>query len=364
MFYILNLKPANSAGHETIIFSVSIIVIVFFLLYDLGIFNKNKAHQITTKEALLKTCLWVSLSVIFFAFLYFKGDLLHGITNQEKLLEVINKFGIKLSLTGDFATDIVSYKNNLSINYLTGYLMEYALSVDNVFVIILILQSFTIDPKHYHKILFLGIIGAIIMRFILIFVGSILISKFAWILYIFGLFLIYAGIQMFVKRNHKQKIEIENYYIIKLLGKFIPIDKSNINTGKFFTRINGKLYMTSTFIALIVIEFSDLVFALDSIPAIFAITKDPYIIFFSNIFAILGLRSLFFLLSDIVDKFRFLKIGLSILLVFIGLKMLFANLLYKIGYKTVHSLIFIVIILVGSIILSQIFPDKKEKPSL
>lgn len=195
------------------------------------------------------------------------------------------------------------------------------------------------------------------LRFIFIFVGAALIAKFAWILYIFGAFLIYSGIVMFRNRNKEEKIDTENHKLVKFASKYFRVHPHFVG-DKFFHHIDGKRFITPLFLVLIMIESSDLIFAVDSIPAIFSITKDPYIVFFSNIFAILGLRSMFFLLVNVIHKFHFLKAGLSILLVYIGIKMLTEHWLEQIGFTTVHSLLVIVGILGGSVIASLVFPKK------
>jgi tellurite resistance protein TerC len=252
-----------------------------------------------------------------------------------------------------------AYNKNLGMEFLTGYIVEYALSVDNIFVILLIFTSFKVDRNNYHTVLFWGVLGAIVMRFLFIFIGAALISQFGWILYIFGAFLIYTGVKMYLERNNKEEIDIQHHPIVKFANKYFKIH-SHFVGDKFFIEMNGVKMMTPLFLVLIIVEFTDLIFAVDSIPAIFSVTHDPYIVFFSNIFAIMGLRSMFFLLSSVVDKLRFLKVGLAVLLVFIGVKMLAHHYLEEIGFKTVHSLLIIVGILGISIIASLLFPGRKQ----
>jgi len=235
--------------------------------------------------------------------------------------------------------------------------VEYALSVDNIFVMVLIFTAFAVDPKYYHKVLIWGILGAIVMRFLFIFVGSELIDRFHWVLYIFGAFLVYTGIMMFIQRNQEQEIDPENHGVVKFASKYFAVHP-HFSGSKFFVRIDGRKLITPLFLVLMIIEVTDLVFAVDSIPAIFSVTKDPYIVFFSNIFAILGLRSMFFLLVNIIDKFRFLKIGLAVLLVFIGLKMLAGDHAARIGLTTGVSLLVILGILVISMVASLLLPKK------
>jgi tellurite resistance protein TerC len=251
------------------------------------------------------------------------------------------------------------YRSNLALEFITGYLIEYALSVDNIFVIVLVFTAFSVREKYYHRVLFWGILGAIIMRFLFIFLGATMIREFEWILYLFGAFLVYTGVMMFVKRNEEEKIETENHPAVKFASKLFKVFPRYVGRN-FFVRKGGVNLVTPLFIVLIVIEFTDLIFAVDSIPAIFSVTKDPYIVFFSNIFAILGLRSMFFLLVNVIHQFHYLKIGLSVLLTFIGVKMLAHDWLHSIGFETIHSLIVIVLILALSIIASLVFPKKEH----
>jgi tellurite resistance protein TerC len=295
------------------------IFLIIMLALDLGIFNR-KSHEVHYKEALLWSGIWISLAVLF------NGGVFHFL-GKEKGLE-----------------------------FLTGYLLEYSLSVDNIFVFILLLSYFNIPRKYQHKVLFWGIIGAIIMRAILIFIGAALIIKFHWIMFIFGIFLVISGIKMAF--SGEEKIEPEKNIIVKLFKKIFPVS-DKYEKDKFFVKHKTGLLATPLFIVLIIIETSDLVFAFDSIPAILAITQDSFIVFTSNAFAILGLRSLYFALSGFMDKFRFLKYGLSVILIFIGIKMLISG-VFEINIVT--SLLLIVIILATSILFSiYTKKDKKKK---
>jgi tellurite resistance protein TerC len=243
---------------------------------------------------------------------------------------------------------------------MSGYLIEYALSIDNLFVMMLIFISFKVKKKHYKKVLFYGILGAILLRFIFIFFASALIHRFDWVLYIFGAFLLYAGIKLFLHKENDEKIDISDHKVVKWTSKFFNVYPKFIG-NRFFHRENGKFFLTPLFLVVLVIEFTDVIFAVDSVPAIFSVTKDPFIVFFSNIFAILGLRSLFFVLSNIMNMFRYLKPGLAILLMFVGLKLLFEFYLHKIGFETKHSLMVIIGILAASIILSILLPRKEKE---
>ena len=298
-----------------------VVFLVIMLALDLGIFNKS-SHEIHYKEALLFSGIWISLAILFnVGVFHFLG--------KEKGLE-----------------------------FLTGYLLEYSLSVDNIFVFILLLSYFNVPKKYQHKVLFWGIIGAIIMRAFLIIIGATLIIKFHWIIFIFGAFLVISGVKMAFSDNDKK--EPEKNIIVKIFKKIFPVS-DRYEKDKFFVRHKAGLLATPLFIVLIIIETSDLVFAFDSIPAILAITQDTFIVFTSNAFAILGLRSLYFALSGIMDKFRFLKYGLSLILVFIGVKMLISG-VYEINIIT--SLLVIVLVLTVSILFSiykkKNIPKEKE----
>lgn len=342
---------------ETIFFIGFLAFIAFMLALDLGIFNK-KDHAVSFREAAVMSLIWISCSLAFYAFLTIKGELIHGITDFEQLQEAVvaHKHNIQL-IAGDFAASLEVYRKNLALEYISGYLVEYALSVDNIFVMVMIFTAFGVDKKYYHRVLFWGILGAVIMRFIFIFLGAALINQFDWILYVFGVFLVYTGFMMYVNRNQEESIDPENHKVVKLASRFFAVHP-RYEGNNFFVRIDGKRMVTPLFLVLLVIEFTDVIFAVDSIPAIFAVTRDPYIVFFSNIFAILGLRSMFFLLVNILYKFHYLKVGLSFLLVFIGLKMLAHHYLESWGFTTAHSLYVIIGILVVSVAASLLFPVK------
>ncbi len=346
--------------NETMFFAGFAVFIFLMLAFDLGVFNK-KDHIIKYKEALVMSLIWVCMALGFYVILNTHGDLIHGISNYEKIAELTSKYKHNIDLVPyNFEASLEIYRSNLALECITGYLIEYALSVDNIFVIVLIFTAFGVRERYYHRVLFWGILGAVLMRFLFIFLGATLISQFEWILYIFGAFLIYTGIMMFVKRNDDEKIEPENHPVVKYASKIFNVFPKYVGKN-FFIRKGGKNMITPLFIVLIVIEFTDLIFAVDSIPAIFSVTKDPYIVFFSNIFAILGLRSMFFLLVNVIHQFHYLKIGLSVLLTFIGVKMLAHEWLHSIGFETVHSLIIIISILSLSIIASLLFPNKEIK---
>ena len=342
-----------------LIFIGGFILFIFLMMsIDLGLFGKSD-KPVSLKQAGIMSGVWVSLALIFYVLIARYGDLLHHIDNFAALqnINIKNFHNLKLN-PNDFQESLSLYRKNLSLEFITGYVVEYALSVDNIFVMVLIFTAFSVNPKYYHKVLLWGIIGAIVMRFLFIFVGATLISQFHWILYLFGAFLVYTGVMMFINRNQEDEIDPENHRVVKFASKYFAVHP-RFEGGKFFIRIDGKKLITPLFLVLMIIEVTDLIFAVDSIPAIFSITKDPYIVFFSNIFAIMGLRSMFFLLVNIIEKFHYLKVGLSILLSFIGLKMLAANYADEIGLTTGNSLLIILGILTISIVASLIFPKKE-----
>jgi tellurite resistance protein TerC len=293
------------------------IAFVFLLLaIDLGIFHR-KSHEVKIKEALIWSAVWISLALIFNYGIYiFLG--------KEKALE-----------------------------FLTGYLIEKSLSVDNLFVFIMLFTFFNVQPKYQHKVLFWGILGALIMRAIFIFAGVALISKFHWIIYIFGAFLIFTGIKMLFHKN--EEIVPDKNPMVRLFKKFFPVSEQ-MHGSKFFVKISSKTVATPLFIVLLVVEFTDLIFAVDSIPAILAISNDTFIIFTSNVFAILGLRALYFALAGITKYFHYLKYGLSAILVFVGIKMVIVG-FYKI--PIVFSLLTILGILLLSVLASLVFKNNK-----
>jgi len=335
-----------------------IVFIVLMLAIDLGLFSKSD-KPVSLKQAGIMSVVWIALALVFYALILRYGHLLHHVDNFAALQQInIDHFhDLKLD-PHDFAGSLQLYRKNLGLEFISGYVVEYALSVDNIFVMVLIFTAFAVEPKYYHKVLLWGIIGAVLMRFIFIFVGSALIIKFHWILYLFGAFLIYTGVMMFVNRNKEEQIDPENHPVVKFASKYFAVSPK-FQGGKFFVKIDRKRLITPLFLVLLIIEVTDLVFAVDSIPAIFSVTKDPYIVFFSNIFAILGLRSMFFLLVNVIDKFHYLKTGLALLLTFIGLKMLAGEYGEKIGLTTFTSLLIILLILATSIVASLVFPKKE-----
>ena len=349
--------------NEVIFLSCFLAFIVFILAIDLNM-GKKSGGIVSMKKAGLMSFFVVSLAIGFYFVLITFGHLLHGIDSLESLQTVITKHHHPVHIIpGNLEDSIKLYNQNLGLEYLTGYIIEYALSVDNIFVMILIFTAFGVAPKNYHRVLFWGILGAVVMRFIFIFVGAALIAKFGWIMYVFGAFLVITGVKMFLEKDKDEQIDTQNHPVVKFANRYFKVHNSFVG-NKFWVTVDGVKKITPLFLVLLIIEATDLVFAVDSIPAIFSVTKDPYIVFFSNIFAIIGLRSMFFLLAGIIDKFRFLKVGLSVLLTFIGLKMIFHSQLASWGFETSHSLIIIVTILALSVFFSLIFPEKVKERKL
>lgn len=335
-----------------------IVFIGLMMAIDLGLFGKA-SKPVSLKQAAIMSGVWVTLAMAFYMLILNFGHLLHNVDSLAKLRDINQKHFHRLAIDNtNLPADLQVYRQTLGLEFLTGYVVEYALSVDNIFVMVLIFTAFGVAPKNYHTVLLWGIIGAIVMRFLFIFLGAALIERFHWILYLFGAFLVYTGISMFVNRNKEEKIDPENHKVVKFAARFFAVHPHFVG-NKFFVKIEGKRMITPLFLVLLIIETTDLIFAVDSIPAIFSITKDPYIVFFSNIFAILGLRSMFFLLVNIIEKFHYLKVGLAALLAFIGLKMLTSHYAEQIGLTTANSLIIILSILATSIVASLVFPKKK-----
>jgi tellurite resistance protein TerC len=345
--------------NEWMSFGIFLLFICIMLALDLGLLNRH-VHEVKIKEAAGWTVVWVSLAMGIYVLLYNFGHMLHGIQDIAGLKDIQSKYHQPFKIIeGDFAQSLHNYMSVLSLEYITGYIVELSLSVDNIFVIILIFASFAVEKKMYHRVLFFGILGAIIFRFIFIFAGSYLISKFFWVTYVFAAFLVFTGIRMFLSRDKEEKIDPEKHPIVKFCAKYFRVHPK-YEGKKFRVKIDGKSFITPLFVVLLIVEFTDVIFAVDSVPAVFAITSDPYIVFFSNIFAIMGLRSMFFLLLNAIDKIHYFKIGLSFILVFVGLKMCFEEQLHHIGFTTGMSLLVIVGILIISIVTSLLFP-KKEK---
>ena len=295
-----------------------IVVVLALLAIDLGVFQR-KVHEVRFKEAAIWSAIWVVLSLAFGLWIY-------------------HHFG-----------------PHLGLQFYTGYLIEKALSVDNIFVFILIFSFFSVPPKLHHRVLFWGILSALIIRAVFIFAGAALIERFHWVLYIFGAFLVFTGGKILFHAD--TEVKLEDNAIVKLFRRFVPMT-SDFESGKFFLREKGKLMATPLLLVLVTVEFTDVIFATDSIPAIFGITHDPFIIYTSNVCAILGLRALYFLLASVMKKFAYLGTGLGLILVFIGIKMLIE---WKYVIPIHWSLLTIIAILGISIGASILFPPKQLK---
>lgn len=341
-----------------IIFFIGFMVfIIVMLILDLGVFHK-KDHVVSIRESASQTLMWVLLSMGMAVLIYFKAEWVHGIANMEDLLAFAQGSNWEHLLQGvsDYDQALKVYRKEMTLQYLSGYFMEESLSIDNIFVMILIFVSFGIPKEYYHRVLFWGILGAIVMRFIFIFVLGALVHKFSWVLVVFGAFLVVSGLRMFKKKE--ENMDPANHPVVKFCTRHFHAT-SEIKGHNFFTKIDGRNFMTPLFITLLVIEFSDIIFAVDSIPAVFAVTTDTYIVFFSNIFAVMGLRSLFFLLSNISSKFWMLQYGLGVLLIFIGVKMVLHE-FTSFDITAVQSLLIILGILVLSTVLSLFITNPKE----
>lgn len=297
--------------------------VLFMLALDLGVFHKN-VHEVKMKEALAWSALWISLAGVFNVLIYFYWDWM--------------------------SPGSVYSNKEAAFIFLTGYVIEKSLSVDNIFVFLMIFTYFQVPSKYQHKILFWGILGALLMRALFIFAGVALITKFHWVIYLFGLLLIVTGIKMLTQKD--KKLEPEKNLMIKAFRKWFCVS-DEFSGSKFFIKINGKRFATLLFIVLLFIEITDVIFAVDSIPAILAITNNPFLVYTSNVFAILGLRALYFALSNIMTMFHYLHYGLSAILIFVGSKMMLTD-VYKIQVE--HSLLVVLAILIGSILFSKFKP--------
>lgn len=286
----------NSVG-TPLFYGVFIVIVIVMIAIDMLTLKKEGVHRVSTKEALLWTTVWITVSLGFAAWLYF--ELAHNLATGPAI-----------------AADSV-------MDFLTGYVLEKSLSVDNIFVFILIFGYFKVPAEYQHRVLLYGVLGAIVLRAIMVALGAVLVSRFEWVLYLFGVFLLYSGIKLMLPEKAEDKGLTDNP-LIGWLHRHMRVS-AQLNREKFFTVENGQRMATPLLLTLIVIELSDVVFAVDSIPAVFAVTTDPFIVFTSNIFAVLGLRAMYFLLANVVEKFIYLKYGLAVVLTFIGGKMLAAK---------------------------------------
>lgn len=306
--------------HKEISYLVFGILLLVALIFDLGLLSR-KDRAVSIKQAFYQTLFWVGLGIGYGVFVWFEDG------------------------------------RTPALEYMSAYLMEWGLSIDNIFVFILLFSFFKIPEKNINRVLLFGILLAIVFRVVFITIGIALIHRFHWILYIFGAFLLYTGFKMFVAKAD-QEFNTEDNVVYKFLKRFLPLTKENYH-GEFTVRLEGKRYFTPYFVVLVLLAATDLVFALDSIPAVFAITQDKMVIYTSNIFAVLGLRSLFFLLKGAVNKFKYLQEGIAIVLIFIGVKMLITY--FGVNIDVAVSLIVIICCLIGSILFSAYMNRREEK---
>jgi tellurite resistance protein TerC len=295
--------------------------VLALLAIDLGVFHR-KAHVVSVKEAAIWSAVWISLSLLFNLGLYFWLG------------------------------------SEVALQFFTGYVIEKSLSVDNIFVFVLIFSAFAVPAVYQHRVLFWGILGALVMRGTLIVAGAALIEQFHWIIYVFGAFLIFTGVRMALHRD--EEIHPENNPLLNILRRRLPVTET-YEKDHFWVRRAGKLMITPLLLVLVLVESTDLIFAVDSIPAIFAVTTDPFIVYTSNVFAILGLRSLYFLLAGVIDKFHYLKLGLSAVLTFVGVKMVIVD-FYKI--PTPVSLSVIVGLLAIAVVASLVRARRLEQAEM
>jgi len=315
---VILLTRMDPLGNSAALWIGFSLFILFMLSLDLGLFNR-KAHTIRYREAAIWSGIWIMLALIFAGIVFwYQGT-------------------------------------DLGLKFLTGYVIELSLSVDNLFVFLLIFSFFKVPAKVQHRVLFWGVLGALVMRLTMIFVGAALINRFHWIIYIFGAFLVYTGVKMFMQED--TDIQPEDNPVVRMVTRYIPITR-HYEDHKFFTRVNGKLTGTLLLLVLVIVEVTDLVFAVDSIPAIFAITTNTFIVYTSNVFAILGLRSMYFLLAGVVARFQYLRMGLAIVLTFIGVKMLIE--VFHLVIPVWISLVVVATVLFASVIASIIWPKDAE----
>ena len=320
---------------------VGFTVFVGLLLFlDLGVFHRRE-HTVSFREAGAWTAVWVTLALAFNAGLYFY--LRHRLAHDPRLL----------ALDG---FDPLATARTAALQFLAGYVVEYSLSVDNIFVFVVVLSYFAIPSELQHRVLFFGILGALVFRAVFIALGAVLLH-YHWVTWLFGGFLIVTGVRMMFAKE--KGVEPEENAVIRIFRRMVPVTPA-LEGRSFFVRREGRRHATPLFVCLLVLEMTDIVFAVDSVPAIFALTDEPFIVFSSNVFAILGLRNLYFLLKGAVDKFHLLKYGLGVVLVFVGLKMVWLNRLYGGHFPIVWSLVIIVGVIGASIVLSLLLPKPPE----
>jgi len=311
--------------------AIFVVIVCLLLALDLGVLNK-KEHIMSTKEALLMTSFWVFIALTFNVLVYF--------IYQNDWFELASH-----------SKHLVNPGKNAALEFFTGYIIELSLSFDNVFVIAMLFAYFKIPQKYQHRVLFWGILGALVFRGAMIVVGTALINKFSWIMYIFGALLIFSALKMIFGKS--DEFDADRNKIVRWIRKVYPVS-NEFDGNKFFTRIGDKRALTPLMLALIIIECTDILFAVDSIPAIFVITQDPFIVITSNVFAILGLRSMYFVLVSMLNKFRYLQKSLIVLLLFIGVKML----LMEVWHLPVHISLLIIVCILGAGVVVSVYKDR------
>ncbi len=318
---------------------VSFVALVLVLLaLDLGVLNR-RAHVPALKEALSWTAGWISLGVAFSGVVYW-----------------IYEYKLYGTISGDKGGTIPYSGVTAALTYLTGFVLEESLSIDNLFVMVLIMRQFKIPRQFQHRVLFWGILGAIVMRMSMIFGGVWLITRFTWITYVFGVYLIWQGLAQLKHEDEQSEEEPARVSIIeRSVSKLVPVLQQGASTGHFFTKMDGRTYATPLFVALISIEIADVVFAVDSVPAVLTVSTDPFIVFTSNVFAILGLRSMFFVIADMMDRFTHLKYSLAVILVFVGAKMM----LHEVFHLPIAASLLVIL---GAVVLGIVSSMRATRP--
>ncbi len=352
-----------------LVWGAFVLLVLFILAFDLGAFSKHASRSITARQALVRTAVYFFLSVCFTGFVYYafehklfglgvyadKDDDEHGEEAHAGAFRVA--FPFEPELKAEAGHGLPSNGTEAASMYFTGYLVEQSLSMDNIFVIALILAFFKVPAAYQHRVLLWGILTALVLRGVMIGVGAQLIHSFDWIIYFFGALLVYTAWKML--GHDDDELDPENSFTVKLVRRFIRVHPG-FDGDRFFTRVDGVFGATPLFLSLIIVETTDVIFAVDSIPAVFGITRDPFIVFTSNVFAILGLRSLYFALADLLDKFRYLKYSLVVILAFVGIKMLIHDFLVV---SPLVSLSLIALALGVGIGMSWVIPEGKHEPT-
>ena len=317
--------------------------VILLLLIDLGIFHRH-AHAVSIREASAWTAFWIVLSLVF---------------NYLFYLYMLEAFPRDPRLSAIPGFDPHAAAHRAALEFLAGYVVEKSLSVDNIFVFVVVLGYFAVPAEYQHRVLFLGIVGALVFRGIFILLGTVLI-RYEWVVWLFGAFLIFTGVKMLF--TEEEKIEPDKNPVLRFVRRHLPVTR-DLHGQSFFVREGGKLHATPLFVTVLFVEMTDIVFAVDSVPAIFGLTREPLIVYTSNVFAILGLRAMYFVLAGAMDKFYLLRYGLGVVLAFVGLKMVWLNRLYGGHFPITTSLAIILGVITASVVLSLVFPKAAKEPS-